>query len=396
MRGVRLPTEADSLVKLLVFSPSKARGGCEEYFLSLARGALARGWEVQACFPDVPGTRSIRDDLYLLGVKFHPWRPGESPDPEDWGGLEAQCREAAGLLAALAPDAALVALPWPDSAVGFLHHLAEYGPGSVVSAQLCTEVVCIPPELIRACAGGGRLSWVAPSAESASTLAATFGLGADEVRVIPNGSVPDPRWAELTAQERDAIRSEVRHELGVGPSHRLLVTAARLTRQKGHSDLIRAAAPLVARHPQVVLAWAGEGEDEPDLRAEVRRAGLDGVVRFLGYRRDVPRLLVAGDLFVLPSLWEGMPFAISEAMVYLCPVVASSLGANRALIGHGVAGLLHPLGDPDGLRSCLEWALANPAAMRQMAVRAKDRAWNLGDEMRQRTLDLLAAQATAG
>src|SRR5439155_4979825 len=138
---------------------------------------------------------------------------------------------------------------------------------------------------------------------------ATFGVGAYRVRIIPNGSVPDPRWARLTIQERAAIRAEARDKVGVGPSDKLLFTAARLTRQKGHSDLISAAASLVLRHPDVVLGWAGEGEDEQELRAKVRRAGLDGVVRFLGYRRDVPRLLVASDLFVLPSLWEGMPFA---------------------------------------------------------------------------------------
>ena len=91
-------------------------------------------------------------------------------------------------------------------------------------------------------------------------------------------------------------------------------------RQKGHGVLITALGPVVAEHPELHVLLAGEGELEPAVRDAVAAAGMTARVHFLGTRRDVEALLAASDSFVLPSLWEGLPVALVEAMAAGLPV----------------------------------------------------------------------------
>ena len=129
------------------------------------------------------------------------------------------------------------------------------------------------------------------------------------------------------------------------------------------------------RHPDAVLALAGEGPRRADIARHAARLG--GRVALLGYRTDIPDLLAAADLFALPSLQEGLGSALLEAVLAQVPAVGTSVGAIPDLIGPGdggPAGWVVPAGDPTALGAALAEALDDPAEARRRARRAATRA----------------------
>ena len=166
--------------------------------------------------------------------------------------------------------------------------------------------------------------------------------------------------------------------------------AARLHPQKAHGVLLDAVALLVGggeRHFKVRLA--GEGPLGPELAARVRTAGLDPWVEFLGVRQDVPELFRASDAFVLPSLYEGLPLAVLEAMAAWLPVVATRVGGIPDLIEDGTHGLLVPPGDACALADAMGRLLRDRSAARAMGAAARVRA------AREYDIDAVAARTVA-
>lgn len=166
--------------------------------------------------------------------------------------------------------------------------------------------------------------------------------------------------------------------------------AARLHPQKAHGVLLDAVGLLVGggeRNFKVLLA--GEGPLGPDLQARVRTAGLEPWVEFLGVRQDVPGLFRESDAFVLPSLYEGLPLAVLEAMAARLPVVATRVGGIPDLIQDGTHGLLVPPGDACALADAMGRLLRDRAAARAMGGAGRARV------AREYDIDAVAARTAA-
>ena len=157
----------------------------------------------------------------------------------------------------------------------------------------------------------------------------------------------------------------------------LIVAAGRLAPQKGFATLIEAAARWQDLSPAPLLAIAGEGP----LRAELAAAAapLGPAVRFLGHRADVPALLAAADVFVLPSMWEGQPLILQEALRAGRPIVATRVGGIPGLTGEDGA-LLIPPDDPAALAAAVLRVLTSASLARRMAGAALARARTLPSE----------------
>jgi glycosyltransferase involved in cell wall biosynthesis len=165
-------------------------------------------------------------------------------------------------------------------------------------------------------------------------------------------------------------RITLRDELRLGPTDRLCVSVGNLYPVKGHRHLIDAVARLAGRHPTLHLAISGRGELAEPLAALARAHGLASRVHLLGLRSDVAAILAAADVFVLPSLSEGLPLALLEAMFAGRPIVASDVGEVGIALAHGQAGVLVEPANPDALADALDRVLRNPDRARQLGERA--------------------------
>jgi glycosyltransferase involved in cell wall biosynthesis len=128
---------------------------------------------------------------------------------------------------------------------------------------------------------------------------------------------------------------------------------ARLSPEKGHTVLLRAFQKVINRHSQARLVIIGEGEERERLQHLVADLSIGSFVRFLGLRADVPEVLATCDLFTLPSIQEGLPIVILEALAAGKAVVASEVGAIPDVIRHGATGMLVPPGNVDALADAL-------------------------------------------
>ena len=178
------------------------------------------------------------------------------------------------------------------------------------------------------------------------------------LHTIPNGIDPGPI---------DRAPRLVRSEIGVEENAHLALFVGRIDRQKGVSDLLEAAREVASQRPEWRLVIVGDGPLRPELETASQ------IVRWLGRREDVPSILKAADVLVLPSLWEGMPNVILEAMAASLPVVATRVEGSEDLVIPGVTGWLVPPGDPTALATALRDAASDEGRLRAFAVSGRAR-----------------------
>jgi glycosyltransferase involved in cell wall biosynthesis len=153
-----------------------------------------------------------------------------------------------------------------------------------------------------------------------------------------------------------------------------VVTAGRLQPQKGHTYLLQAMSELVHRRGQrqLVLWILGQGPLERELRDQVTKEELDDFVRFTGYQPNPLPYVRQAQLFCLPSLYEGLPNALAEAMALRTPVLAADCPSGpRELLGDGEFGRLVPPAEPHALAEAVEDAIRNHARWREVTARAR-------------------------
>jgi glycosyltransferase involved in cell wall biosynthesis len=191
------------------------------------------------------------------------------------------------------------------------------------------------------------------------------GLGPDRLTVIPNGVDPAP-FDRAEAADRAA--------LGVPPDAFLTLYVGRLDPQKGLNILLDAASKVAEVRPDWHLALVGDGPEREALRARLDAdPDLNPRIHMIGRRDDVPGLLKAADLLVLPSLWEGMPNVVLEAMAARRPVVASAVEGTEDLVIPGQTGWLVPPGDRESLADALVDSASDAGRLRRFGEVARAR-----------------------
>ena len=190
-------------------------------------------------------------------------------------------------------------------------------------------------------------------------------------------------------------RARLRAAFGVPPERVVILAASRLVRHKGYPELIAALRAMPAGElPEIELWVAGARlptDNGPDMARLLADAGLGARLRLLGYRDDVPALMAAADIFVLPSHLEGLPMAVIEAMLCALPVVSTDIRGPREQVVPGVTGLLVPRGTVAPLVAALTRLAQEPPLRAAMGAAGRARACELYDESTviARTLDLL-------
>lgn len=219
--------------------------------------------------------------------------------------------------------------------------------------------------------------------------------GAPEGQVITihNGIDLSGFPSMFQTHERDAVRAE----LGIPPDAIVLATVAVLRPQKGIQFLIRAMPEILASNPQTYYLIVGSGSHQKALREEVYKAGIGERVIFAGMRKDVPQLLAASDVFVLPTLTEALPTVLAEAMAARLPVIASRVGGVPEMVADGQNGVLVEPEDLSGLASACIQLLNNPeqrAAMGAQGWKIVNQRFNIErqvDQLKELYLEQLRA-----
>lgn len=188
---------------------------------------------------------------------------------------------------------------------------------------------------------------ISVSEEARQYHIAISGISPSQTATIYNGI----DLSTFMNMDRARERAMVRAELGIPLEATVLVTVAVLRPQKGIQFLIRALPSILASSPYTYYLIVGSGSHHDALVEEASLAGVDEQVVFAGMRTDVPGLLAASDVFVLPTLTEALPTVLAEAMAARLPIVASRVGGIPEMIEEGQNGLLVKAEDVEGLAS---------------------------------------------
>jgi glycosyltransferase involved in cell wall biosynthesis len=338
------------------FSDSAAFGGTERALLQLLAGLDRALWRPVLFHPDVPGARQLAEEAAALDVPTRAIAAVERP----MQGVAS----IPGLARAFRRERAAVFhahQTWSLSCrYGIVAAALARVPARVASAQLFLEM----PKLVGIDAQHALLTrslhrHVAVSRFVAGRLRDRFGVDANRIVVIPNAVEPPPAVAP-DARLRADVAGDARTPLAL--------TVARLDAQKGIAHLVDAAAMV----PEVVFAIAGDGPDRAALEARAAERGVSARIRFLGHRRDVPALLAIADLFVLPSLYEGFPLSVLEAMAAGVPVVATAVGGTDELVSSETGFPVAPA-DPRALADGVRALLADRDDAARRAATARER-----------------------
>jgi glycosyltransferase involved in cell wall biosynthesis len=169
-------------------------------------------------------------------------------------------------------------------------------------------------------------------------------------------------------------RAAVRRELGLPPDAPVIGTIGRFSAQKNPLDWTRVAGVIGRARPQARFLLVGDGPLRPQVEAALAHEGLADRAVLTGLRRDAPRLLSAMDVFMLTSLWEGLPRTIPEAQAMGLPVVANRADGTIEAIQDGLNGFLCRPGDLPGMAERILALMDNPLQRAEMGARARSAA----------------------
>ena len=353
------------------------KGGAEYQLVELLRGLDRVRWEPHVVALSAGGYWA--DEIRRLGV---PLVELPSAGSFDWRRLRA-LRAA---LRRLAP-AVLHTVLWSANCYGRLAAIG-LGIGRVVTAE--RNVVARPAwERVIERVLDPMTDAYLVNARAVEAELVRHGLARSKIHVVHNGI--DVAALPPFTLERQGARAA----LGFPPERRLLAQVGRLAPQKDHGTFLRAMAAVARRHDDVDALVVGDGAERARLQDLAASLGLNGRVRWLGLRDDVPRLLAAADVMTLTSRYEGLPNVVLEAMAMGAAVVATDVGGCAELVEDGVDGRLVAPGDAAAVACAVEELLGSEPRRRAFveAARARVLAEFSREAMVRRTCDLYAAPA---
>ncbi len=338
---------------VVFYTDTTGYGGAERCLLNLLRCLDGRSWRSVLIHhrdprvePLVQEARSL--DVITVPVPFLPTNALS----------KVQITTLCGTLKELRADVFNAHLTWPLACRnGIVAAALQRVPAIVSTLHLFVEQPYGKRVRLRQLLLSRMLhGYIAVSEAVALGLMRSFGIPRSKIRVVPNG-IPMAPFADAKPRARASLNR--------GTQRPVVLNIARLEcRQKGQDHLLRAAVLV----PEAEFVFVGDGPDRDRLEGQARELQVDNRVVFLGHRNDIPGLLAACDVFVLPSLWEGLPLSILEAMAAKRPVVASRVGGNPEVIADGETGLLVPPASPEALAAAIHRILSDPALAQRLAM----------------------------
>jgi glycosyltransferase involved in cell wall biosynthesis len=361
--------------RVLYFTDARAFGGAESALLTLLAGLDRDQWQATLVCPWTADTTPLLEGAHALGAAVWPI------DPLDAGPTVARLIAFGRRIRAARPDIFHAHLSWPLACRhGLATAIGARVPVIVATEHLYFDVdVGTRTALVQRVLARGIDAYIAVSRATAAALAAALPIPAGKIRVVHNG-IPVKSFAS------PSTHPDVANPLRNKEDRPVVLAVGRLHEQKGHRFLVDAASAI----PVARFAVAGDGPDRASLETQVHASGLQDRFTFLGARRDISHLLAACDVFVLASLYEGLPLSVLEAMAAGKPVVATRVGGVEEAIVDGATGLLVRSGNAGELAAAIRWILADPQRARAMGEAGRERVNRhfTADRMVSKTVDL--------
>ena len=316
--------------------------GVTTYFLQVLPVLAAKGINLNVCFLREPHPAAE----VLRGHGIEPtFLSARKWDPRVLSRIASIAREhrcrivhASGIKATLA--ARIVSRKVGAAAIVHVHDFVY--PGTLVS--ILQRVFSRPSDL-----------GICVSQAVREVAVTGYHIRPDRLRVVHNGI----RLEEIRNVD-PASRVRIRKTLDISPESSVLAMVARMYPVKGHRQMLEMMPLITKRKPDVVLVLAGDGPEMPDCQALASELGVRDRVRFLGHRSDVPQLLMASDLVVMPSQKEGLGLAAIEALAAGRPVVGFAVGGLPEVINDGANGRLVAPGDHNAFVDAVVSLLDDP------------------------------------
>jgi glycosyltransferase involved in cell wall biosynthesis len=332
-------------LSVYMFTDTFGHGGAQQVLLTLIDGLDRRRWRPTLVFHDTPGIASLTSRAKEMQAELWP-----VPRMPEGAAGAARVPRFAAALRARGPAVFHAHLNWQLSCkFGLFAAVLARVPAIVATEHLFVEFPLsfgarVQQQLLASRVG----RYVAVSRHVERRLHEILQIPGSKLAVVPNGI--DTR--RLQCEPNPDLRAHLSRN-GTRP---VVLTMARLVEEKGIAFLLEATRSL----PDVQVVIAGDGPQRDALERQARALGVGGRVVFLGRRSDVPQLLACSDIVVLPSLNEGLPLAVLEAMAAGKPVVATIVGGTDELIADGQTGLLVPPRDPPALAAAVRSLAENP------------------------------------
>ena len=331
--------------KLAYVIDGLSMGGAERLMVPILKHLSRNDFDAYVCALQSKDGNPMADEIRALGV---PVRCLEIKRLRDWNALPRLVRYLKEI------DADLV-----HTQLEFANILGNISARVLRLPSVCTIHVMPSLDVKTKSKFHQRLEWfalkyfcnqvISVSEEAREHHLRLSGASPDRVSTLYNGI----DLSNYSNVERE--RMDVRAELGVPPDANLLTTVAVLRQPKGIQYMIRALPAVLASSPNTAYLIVGDGSYRDSLVEEVSKSGVGNRVIFAGMRKDVPRLLAASDVFVLPTLTEALPTVLAEAMAAKLPIVASRVGGIPEMITDGQNGCFVEPKDVDELaRACIQ------------------------------------------
>jgi len=363
----RLPLE----IPLAIYVESFQVGGTAAYATDLAVQFRRRGHVVYVVCPetDQTGTGPLTPSTYIdrlvaANVPVHELRASSSAS---LGSRLDRMLELRGLFARFGRPVVILVMGYIDGGgpVAAAARLANVR--AVVRAELQPPMPPLTKREVRSARLRDLLTdrVVVGSLENRHLLAKVMGREGPRFTVVNSG-------IDVAAYRPGDGRAQARTLLGYGNDEVVIGVVSRLVARKGVRDFIAAAELVQKQHPNSRFLIVGDGADRAALEAQGRTAGLRHLA-FVGYRNDIPLLLAAMDVFVMPSHFEGGPLILLEAMAMALPVVATNVGMAPEVIETGRSGLLIEPRNPAAMAASISSLLADADERRSLGCAARER-----------------------
>jgi glycosyltransferase involved in cell wall biosynthesis len=182
---------------------------------------------------------------------------------------------------------------------------------------------------------------------------------------------------------------EIRRSLGISADAVVIGSVTRFSPAKGPLDMVDVFARVHQKNPDVWFVIVGDGPLRKNVEQKIRAAGIAGRTVLTGLRRDIPELMTALDIFVLTSLWEGLPRVLPQAMAIGLPIVCTRAGGSAEAVMHDINGFLVDSGNPEEQADMVNILIHNPELRKRMGEEGRRRAYEYSATKMVRDIDLL-------